>query len=213
MHVTLDCSQIPQMQTTTKVFNKMKIICIGFNKTGTLSLNKAFLSLGFNSKHRHFENKPIPDIMLANKSAGRKLLDGMEFADCVMDFYPQYFKELHEQYPDCKFILTTRNKNDWLRSRTAHVKRNQRDQNYEGGWLKVEKRTWSREWNQYHSEVLNHFKDSSNFLVLDICAGEGFEKLCPFLSLPVPDAPFPELNATPHRSLFTQFRTWLGRFF
>jgi hypothetical protein len=107
----------------------MKIICIGFNKTGIVSLNKALLSLGFDSMHRYFGGKKIPNIMHANKSAGKKLLYGMETADCVMDFYPQYFKELHRQYPHCKFILTTRNKKDWLRSRTAHVIRNQRDPN------------------------------------------------------------------------------------
>ena len=191
----------------------MKIICIGFNKTGTLSLNKALLSLGLDSKHRYFGKEQIPDIMLANRSAGRKLLDGMESADCIMDFYPQYFKELHEQYPNCKFILTTRNKKDWLRSRTAHVKRNQKNPNYKGGWLKVEKHAWSREWDQYHSKVLSHFGDNPDFLVLDICAGQGFEKLCPFLSLPIPDTPFPELNRTPDPSLITKLRKRLGAYF
>jgi 3'(2'), 5'-bisphosphate nucleotidase len=33
-------------------------------------------------------------------------------------------------------------------------------------------------------------------LVLDITAGEGWEKLCPFLGKPIPDIPFPKANVT-----------------
>ena len=33
-----------------------------------------------------------------------------------------------------------------------------------------------------------------DFLVINIPAGEGWDKLCPFLGLPVPDAPFPLKN-------------------
>ena len=33
-------------------------------------------------------------------------------------------------------------------------------------------------------------------LVMDIIAGDGWDKLCPFLGKPVPEAAFPHRNAT-----------------
>jgi hypothetical protein len=40
--------------------------------------------------------------------------------------------------------------------------------------------------------VRSRFRDRpGTLLVLDICAGEGWDKLCPFLGLPVPANPFP----------------------
>lgn len=34
---------------------------------------------------------------------------------------------------------------------------------------------------------------------MDICAGEGWEKLCVFLNVPVPNAPFPHANEWMHK--------------
>jgi hypothetical protein len=47
----------------------------------------------------------------------------------------------------------------------------------------------------HSADVLDHFRGrEADLLVMDICAGEGWEKLCPFLDRPVPDAPFPRRN-------------------
>ena len=41
-------------------------------------------------------------------------------------------------------------------------------------------------------EVEEYFKQRPrDLLVLDVCAGEGWEKLCAFLNKPVPPGPFP----------------------
>jgi hypothetical protein len=45
--------------------------------------------------------------------------------------------------------------------------------------------------------IKNFFKDKPDqFLELRICEGEGWEKLCPFLDVDVPDFPFPYENKT-----------------
>jgi hypothetical protein len=45
---------------------------------------------------------------------------------------------------------------------------------------------------EHEREVEAFFADApQRLLVLDICAGEGWEKLCPFLGRPVPRQPFP----------------------
>jgi 3'(2'), 5'-bisphosphate nucleotidase len=45
--------------------------------------------------------------------------------------------------------------------------------------------------------VRDHFANRTNdLLILDVSAGEGWEKLCGFLERPVPDVPFPKANVT-----------------
>jgi len=40
--------------------------------------------------------------------------------------------------------------------------------------------------------VMDYFKDRpDDLLIIDICSGEGFEKLAPFLGRPLPAQPFP----------------------
>jgi hypothetical protein len=40
-------------------------------------------------------------------------------------------------------------------------------------------------------------KPAGKLLELAICEGEGWEKLCPFLDVPVPAVPFPVKNTAP----------------
>ena len=43
--------------------------------------------------------------------------------------------------------------------------------------------------------MLEYFRERpKDLLVLNVCAGEGWEKLCPFLNKERPDVPFPYLN-------------------
>lgn len=173
------------------------IFCIGLNKTGTLSLHKAISELGFHAAHHSYKGQLISELIQANLDTGKPALHGMDELDCILDFYPTYFRTLHEQYPGSKFILTTRDKAEWIQSRTLHVQRNQKDPDYRGGWLRVEQDAWSAEWDHHHTEVLRYFGHMSNFLVVDICSGEGYQVLCPFLGVPQPEGRFPHINKTP----------------
>ena len=47
--------------------------------------------------------------------------------------------------------------------------------------------------------VLSYFKDRPNdLLVINITEGEGWEKLCPFLSKPIPSTAFPNIHHKRH---------------
>ena len=47
---------------------------------------------------------------------------------------------------------------------------------------------------KYH-EINTYFKNRPNdLLVMNICEGDGWEMLCPFLGTDIPDVPFPKLN-------------------
>ena len=48
---------------------------------------------------------------------------------------------------------------------------------------------------RHNAEVVAHFAGrEERLLVLDVTAGDGWEALCGFLSLPVPVPPFPHVN-------------------
>ncbi|MBU1849693.1 MAG: hypothetical protein KKH40_03100, partial [Nanoarchaeota archaeon] len=51
------------------------------------------------------------------------------------------------------------------------------------------------EYYQHHEDVLSYFKNRpQDLLVINVCAGDGWEKLCSFLKLPVPNKLFPHVN-------------------
>ena len=48
-----------------------------------------------------------------------------------------------------------------------------------------------RRYRDHVERVLEVLADEPNFLRLNVCAGEGYEKLCPFLGIAMPHDPFP----------------------
>ena len=49
-------------------------------------------------------------------------------------------------------------------------------------------------YNRHADDVRAYFRGADNFLEVNICGGEGWERLCPFLGKPTPDEPFPKTN-------------------
>ncbi len=47
-----------------------------------------------------------------------------------------------------------------------------------------------------YDKIKNYFKDRpDDLLVMNICDGDGWEVLCPFLDKPIPAVSFPHLNS------------------
>lgn len=186
-----------------------KIFCIGLNKTGTSSLHAAFLKLGIPSVHYECAEGNIKDIIEANHTGGRQLLEGLEryvaFSDWTKPATARLFRELDEQYPGSRFILNTRDIESWLDSREKHVRRlpdlaRLRQENPDSSWYRIDRAAWRRDYEAHHAAVEEHFADRpDDLLVMDVAAGDGWEKLCPFLGLPEPGTPFPEKNVAPDR--------------
>jgi len=183
----------------------MKILGVGLSRTGTLSLHRALQMLGY--KSIHWELQILRDVIDgSNKNPNFRRYDHV---DAVTDIPAAYFyRELFEIYPDCLFILTTRDAEDWYRSIQWHY-----DQavpmNMAGDEAKLEE-TRQLQKLVYGSDTLIEdlykirFAEHNNsviqsipphqLLIMDVTAGEGWEKLCPFLNHPVPKNPFPFFN-------------------
>jgi len=183
----------------------MKIFCIGLSKTGTRSLHEALQVLGFRSVHwggsdlrTAVERGPqLRRSVEQSLRDGRPLLTGLEEADAYSDILAlsTNFDVLDRQYPGSRFILTVRAMDDWIDSRRRHVEANiarQARGEYDGTFLTIDADGWRAEATEHERRVRCHFVDRpEDLLVLDITAGDGWEQLCPFLGLAVPDRPFP----------------------
>lgn len=185
-----------------------KIFCVGLNKTGTTSLHKAFEILGLKSIH-YMDDKGncIADAFQANYLTGDNIIKGFEKYDAFSDWVrPPHvidiIKEFNKQHSCSKFILNVRDLGCWLNSREKHVKRAQeRKRNNpeaELPWLEIDRDGWKSEYENHYREVTAYFKSERiDFLLFDVVNGDGWDKLCPFLNLPIPATPFPKENVSP----------------
>jgi len=178
---------------------------IGFNKCGTSSLATALNQAGIKTLHHQFTLKQngrqqklrLVDFWRSNVKNNLRPFQGLDQAIYgFSDFYGEAcFRELDKAYPGSKFILTIRPLDDWLSSRVRHVEGNLKNPHYRGGFLTIDIESWTRSYTNHvettHEYFLNRKED---FLLLDIPSGEGWEKLCGFLSIPIPTSTFPWSN-------------------
>ena len=140
------------------------------------------------------------------------MLTGLEAYDAFSDWDREgrsnlAFKEMDQQYPGSKFILNTRELTKWLDSREKHVIRNQKKDRKKPGigsrWLQVDRDTWEEHYKDHHRQVRNYFAErAEDLLEIDVTKGEGWEKLCPFLGVSIPEKPFPVKNTANKNSFF-----------
>jgi 3'(2'), 5'-bisphosphate nucleotidase len=178
-----------------------KIFGIGLSKTGTTSLARALEILGY--KTRDY-------IGVISYTAGdlssidlREIDTNDAFTDTPI---PSFYKQLDEKYPNSKFILTTRNMDDWLRScKKQFTKRMVERQNQAICQLhtdlydcfEFDPDKYANGYTRFIDGALDYFKSRrKDLLVTDICGGADWEELCAFLGNPVPDVPFPLANVS-----------------
>ena len=93
-----------------------KIFGIGLNKTGTSSLHEALEILGFSSIHY-----PQDETTYEELSYGNFKLSVMNKCDAANDIsIAPYYAELDDAFPGSQFILTVRDKQEWLKSIKRH---------------------------------------------------------------------------------------------
>ncbi|MFW6058694.1 MAG: sulfotransferase, partial [Phycisphaeraceae bacterium] len=204
-------SAMPANPTDGRIFG------IGLSKTGTTSLGLALNRLGIPTID--FPHDPVTLRQLEQGDYRLKVLERYQAATDTP--VAPYYAQLDAVYPGSKFILTVRDKASWLRSVEEHWKfsaewaghhRDFRRFTYfmhvaVYGVYAFERQRFAHVYDQHTRNVLDYFKDRpDDLLVLDVCNGEGWEKLCPFLGLPVPDEPFPRSNTKQEK---TQRRAWM----
>jgi hypothetical protein len=178
---------------------KTKVFGIGFHKTATTSLAKALSYLGYRVTGPNWvDNRNIA------QEVYEMAFDLANSFDAFQDNpWPILYKELDRKFPGSKFILTLRPSGQWIKSVVNHFDEKEtpmREWIYGIGRPKGNEDVYIRRYERHNREVLEYFKDrSEQLLVLDITAGEGWTKLCPFLGEQIPAISFPCANTASDR--------------
>jgi hypothetical protein len=185
-----------------------KVFGIGLSKTGTTSLHEALALLGYKSKHY-----PIEVLTLDSGRLGINFHQVMEYDALTDTPIARFYKELDLAFSGAKFILTIRDTDGWLKSCRRHFEK----------WFQllsrdaIKRQSVIKESRQLHVDLYNtltfdeikfveaynrhlvavetYFKGrTQDFIIMNICNGDGWERLCPFLDRAIPDVPFPWFN-------------------
>jgi GR25 family glycosyltransferase involved in LPS biosynthesis len=169
------------------------IFHIGINKSGTLSLNNALNELGILSCHfsDNLINNGNPITYLFNEECGDGFLNLKKYPfKAYVDIYflQEKYEWLYYNFPNSKFILTVRDKKDWIEDRLiGFVDDPSYKESYKENYIKE----WSTFYDEHIDNVKTFFSDKPNkLLIMDIYKGDGFDKLCPFLNLPIREEKF-----------------------
>lgn len=201
----------------------LQVIGAGFGRTGTNSFHVAMETLGFSPCH-HMKvvmmNPPDEDVW-ARAAAGTltdwdELYGGFaatcDFPHCV------FYEELAAFYPDAKVVLTVRDPEAWYKSATSTIFSPEsvarmtgaagQDPSMMGPLTESIVKVISRvvdvanvadreatiaSFNAYN-EAVKATIPPERLLVYEV--SQGWEPLCGFLEVPVPDEPFPVTNTT-----------------
>ena len=191
-----------------------KIFQIGFNRCGTTFLYKIFKNANVASVH--WDRGKLGKSIYDNKTSGNKLLQGKydkcsfysDMETCFLynnklilyDPYITDFKTLDKQYPHSKFILNTRNINNWIKSRLHHVSRfaylssndvevmHDQKQSYIYNQCLIYNKepsaiilNWKENWHKHHESVIKYFQNRPNDLLIFNIEKDDINKLCKFL--------------------------------
>ncbi len=161
---------------------------IGLGRDGSTTLCAALLELGYN---RVIHEPHFPQLETADAAVG---------IECAL-----FYRYLDYRFPGSKFILTVRPLQAWLQSveyiLAAYPIRS-REENIPifrrmtfSGAVTFDEAKLTKAYNRHYEEVREYFDGrSSDLLQVNLTAEPGWERLCAFLELSIPNSPFPHLN-------------------
>ena len=179
--------------------NLQKVFCIGFHKTGTTSLAVALKLLGYRVTGPNGAKDPNIE-----KTAFAMAYALVSKYDAFQDNpWPIIYKEMDVRYPNSKFILTLRNSDTWIKSQVSYFgfkETPMRKWIYGVGCPKGNEDIYVKRFEDHNKEVHDYFSNRpQDLLVLDFSHGDGWELLCSFLDVDIPNIPFPHVNKSSDR--------------
>ena len=179
---------------------KHKVFGIGLNKTGTSSLRRALVSLGYT--HCDIRGRMTYKFFQGNIP---QVLDMTEEYDSFEDWpWPLMYREVFERYGDtARYVLTTRRSPEiWVESLKAHslhtsVDKNPRKRVFGHSYPHGVEADHIAFYENHNAQVRQFFADNNAaHLLADLCweTGDGWAELCGFLNEPVQATNFPHAN-------------------
>ncbi|MEZ4658398.1 MAG: sulfotransferase [Caldilineaceae bacterium] len=198
----------------------MRVIGAGFGRTGTTSIKAALEQLGFAPCYHMQEVIKNPSHVPFWEAANRG--EAVDWRGFFADYgatvdWPActYYEQLVDVYPDAKVLLTVRDPERWYTSTLNTIYGIPRQPavrlmrllvppmrkfvhmvdgmiwagTFQG---RFEDRDFAISVFNAHNEAVKKHTPPARLLVYDV--KQGWEPLCKFLEVPVPDTPFPHLN-------------------
>jgi hypothetical protein len=189
----------------------LKVIGAGLGRTGTMSLKLALERIGLSPCYHMAELMMNP----ARVPLWIDVADGKPNWEAVFEGYPAttdypaciWWRELASAYPNAKVILTLRDPEKWFESTQATIFSETMAARIESSPLVpfFEKTVWKAFGDRIHDRafMIEQFERHNaavkaaiprkRLLVYEV--SEGWEPLCEFLGVDVPDTPFPKVNS------------------
>jgi hypothetical protein len=189
----------------------LQVIGVGLGRTGTLSLKIALEQLGLGPCYHMAELMMNPERTPLWIAAA----DGKPDWEAIFEGYSSttdypaclYWRELAQKYPDAKLILTQRDKDKWFESTqatifsegmTARIRGTPVEPFFEKTvWRdfgeRIHDRAFMTSYFEKHNAEVEAGAAKKQLLVYDVA--QGWEPLCKFLGVAVPNAPFPKVNS------------------
>ena len=199
-----------------------KVFGIGMGKTGTTSLEKAFIELGFRVGPQAMFERHFDTWAAADYSTFVADIERFEAFQDVPFCLPRAYRLLHDQFPRAKFVLTVRDSPEqWYNSLCRfHSKVFGREgalpteadlaaaTYVSPGWAfrvaqvygtppgqPYDRTTLLRVYETHIRETLSFFASrEKSLLVLNVAEPDAFSRLAAFLARPTASRPFPHLN-------------------
>lgn len=190
----------------------LKVIGAGLGRTGTMSLKFALEHIGFGPCYHMIEFRAqVPSSL----EKWQSVLDGKPDWNAVFDGYTSsvdypgctYWREQLDHYPDAKVILSLRNPESWAQSVHETIfsplMRKITDGSpareffettvYGAFGDRIDDLDFLAEYFQRWNEGVIAEVPKDRLLVFE--ARDGWEPLCDFLGVPVPQVPYPRVNS------------------
>jgi hypothetical protein len=185
-----------------------KIVVLGLGKTGTTSTSAFFENLGFRSIQ--WVGSRI-DVNTFKGMSKKQILDFSSYLEEEYDVFSDYpycmsYEYFDNKYKDSYFILITRNTEDWCKSIRKHDGPSKFNPlriacwsqylNIENkGIIDLSENDLKRIYESHTKDVLEYFKDSKNFIHIDLNDKDKADKICKFLNIST-YLDFPKMNIT-----------------
>jgi hypothetical protein len=188
----------------------LKIVGSGLGRTGTKSMQTALGMLGFGPCHHMVEVFMHPESMALWVDAGEGRPDwDLIFRDYQsMVDYPgaAYWRQLADHYPDAKVLHTVRDPDKWFDSTQATIFSPASPavnaagpqaaffESFMGSMREhLHDRAWMTDHFRQRTEEVKAAVSPERLLIYEV--GEGWDRLCKFLGVPVPAEPYPSENS------------------
>jgi hypothetical protein len=180
--------------------NSMKVFCLGYQKTGTTSVDWVLQDMGYQVAKAYKQS----DFEFSRRLEGGNIFEIKQVAELFDAFQDipwfLYYKEFDQWFPGSKFILTTRDSRSWWRSFLRYF----RTENYPlfefvygFGNPVGHKEVMIERYERHNQEIIDYFKDRpEDLLVIDVSDEGALQDISEFLNKSSTYKKMPHKNAT-----------------